>query len=371
MDYKAKTLEELAQKSSRVTGKQALVGFDGFVDKIMDAVDQRQGPGTAYTPIDTISEFGERISAAAGKSANIELYQKREKLGGNGPIMANALLGQGLAVRYIGALGKPEVLPVFQEFKAKTEAVSICEPGVTNAVEFDDGKIMMGTTSSLEEMTYSNIISIMGEGAFFDAVSRADLMAMVNWTMIPNMNAIWNALLEKVLPNLGPRDGGRFFFFDLADPEKRSDGDVKAALSTIRRFISQGAVTLGLNLKEAERVSAVLGHKPVEADAEGLKTMAKRIRQELEITMVVVHPTKSAACATKNEAWHVEGYFVEKPVISTGAGDHFNAGFTTGQLLGLSPPACLTLAVCTSGYYVSTGNSPSLYQIDSFLRNWK
>jgi len=32
-------------------------------------------------------EFGRRILAAAGKSTNIELFPRLEKLGGNGPIM--------------------------------------------------------------------------------------------------------------------------------------------------------------------------------------------------------------------------------------------------------------------------------------------
>ena len=45
-------------------------------------------------------------------------------------------------------------------------------------------------------------------------------------------------------------------------------------------------------------------------------------------------------------------------------------GFTIGLILGLSPPACLTLAVAFSSYYVSTAKSPSLFDIDNFIRNW-
>ncbi len=59
-----------------------------------------------------------------------------------------------------------------------------------------------------------------------------------------------------------------------------------------------------------------------------------------------------------------------KPLITTGAGDHFNAGFATSQLLGLSPEACLTLGVCNSGHYVRTAESPSLAQLETFLANW-
>ena len=371
MDFRSQTLEELKSRAGNLSGKQALAGFDGFVDKIVSAVDQRAGPGKNFTAIDTIEKFGQRIAAAAGKSTNIELSQRQEKIGGNGPIMANALISAGLKCRYIGALGKTGVQPVFEKFASESNAVSIGDPGITNAIEFSDGKIMISSMESLDDITFENVIENMGEGALFDAVSRADLIALVNWTMVPHMTDIFNALLEKVLPHLGPAPDGRFFFFDLADPEKRSDGDVAALLTALRKFVAHGNVTLGLNLKEAQRISAVLGLAPVKDDSEGIRRSAQGIRTSLDVSTVVVHPTDSAACATKDDSWWIAGPYTESPAVSTGAGDHFNAGFAIGQVIGLSPPACLTIAVATSGLYVRSGKSPSLFEIDSFIRNWQ
>ena len=369
MDYKSKTLEELEKKGSSVSSKNAFVGFDGFVDKIVAAVDKRFGEGENYTPIDTIDDFGTRILGASGKSTAIELYPRMEKLGGNGPIMANALLSAGLSVKYVGAIGNSRPHSVFESFAQRANATAICDPGVTQALEFNDGKIMFPTTASLDDITYQRIVDVMGEGALFDAISRADLIALVNWTMIPNMTAIFTALLEKVFPNLGPKADGRYFFFDLSDPEKRSEGDIASVLSTISRFRSHGLVTLGLNLKEAQSVNKVLGHAEIDPDPDGLRKMATRIRQSLDISCVVIHPTDSAACATKDDTWWVKGPYTDNPLVSTGAGDHFNAGFGTAQLLGLTPPACLTVAVCSSGSYVRSAKSPSLLDINAFIRN--
>ncbi len=370
MNYKSKTLEELARKSGLVTSKRALVGFDGFVDRIMSAVDRREGGGKDFHAISTIEQFAQRIADAVGKSTNIELYRHKEKLGGNGPIMAHALLEAGMNVKYIGSLGYPEVYPAFTEFAERTEAISLCDPGLTNAIEFEDGKIMFGETVSLEAVTYRNILKIVGEGQFIDALSRADLVAMVNWTMIPQMTAIFTAMIEKILPNLGPREGGRYFYIDLADPEKRTDGDIQSVLATIKRFTHHGHVTLGLNLKEAQRVFQLTGHEPVEPDEEGLKTMARRLCQRLDIPTIVIHPRDCAVCAHKADAWWTSGPFMEKPVIETGGGDHFNAGYATAQIIGLSPPACLTVGVAASGYYVRHGKSPSLFEIENFIRNY-
>jgi sugar/nucleoside kinase (ribokinase family) len=99
--------------------------------------------------------------------------------------------------------------------------------------------------------------------------------------------------------------------------------------------------------------------------------MAEKIRTRLDLTTVVIHPKESAACATRDGTHWVPGPYVAKPLITTGAGDHFNAGFSAALLAGLDPEACLTVGVCTSGHYVRTGQSPSTGDIESFLANWK
>ncbi|KAF0094328.1 MAG: hypothetical protein E1N59_2044 [Puniceicoccaceae bacterium 5H] len=370
MDYKAQTLEELSTKTSRAAEKHALLGFDGFVDKIMKVVQSRQGQGRAFEAMTEITQFGDRINAAAGESANIELYPEMEKLGGNGPIMANAVRAGGIDTTYIGALGQP-LEPVFADFAKQCKVVSVCNPGVTHALEFDDGKIMLGMTAPLDEITYERILDTMGEGAFLDAISRADLIGLVNWTMIPNMTTLFNDLLTKVLPNLGPKEGGRYFFFDLADPAKRAPSDILSVLKTIPRFCAHGSVTLGLNLAEARQISRVLNMSEQSSNGEEIRLMAERIREELDLTCVVVHPRNGAAASTKEGSWWVDGPFCAKPLISTGAGDHFNAGFSTAQAIGLSIPACLTVAVSTSGQYVRTAKSPSLYDTARFIENWE
>ena len=370
MDHKALTLGHLSNHGAEISQKYALVGFDGFVDRITSVVDKRFGQGDKFERMDTIDVFGHRVLEASGHSTNIELFVKYEKLGGNGPIMANALLNAGAKTRYIGALGDEAIHPVFAEFAKKTDAVTVADPGITHALEFSDGKILLGTMTSLDAVTYSGILNHVGEGEFFDLLSRQDLISIVNWTMIPNMTELLCDMLDHVIPNLPPRDS-KHYFFDLADPAKRPVGEIETALRTIARFQNYGDVTLGLNLAETKQVSDILGQPEVEADATGLQSMASHIRNELNVGCVVVHPKESAACATKDETCWIAGPYTEDPKITTGAGDHFNAGFASTQLLGFPPAACLTVGVSFSGHYVRTGNSPSLTNIQTFIQNWK
>ena len=74
-------IDELNQKSFNPAGMNSVVGLDGFVDKIVTPVDKRHGLNDNFDPINTIDALGSRISAAAGKSANIELFPRFDKLG--------------------------------------------------------------------------------------------------------------------------------------------------------------------------------------------------------------------------------------------------------------------------------------------------
>src|SRR6187401_3262237 len=117
--FRQRTLAQLSPRRTKISALSVVVGLDGFVDTIVTPVGLRHGAGENFTPITTLTEFGQRVLAAAGKSTNIELYPRMDKLGGNGPIMANALLAGGARVTYVGALGSPVVHPVFADMASR------------------------------------------------------------------------------------------------------------------------------------------------------------------------------------------------------------------------------------------------------------
>lgn len=336
-----------------------LVGFDGFVDEIIHVVDKRKNPDE-YQRINDIKAFSERIASVAGLSTNIELVPTQTKLGGNGPIMANAIIAQGHEVTYVGALGKYFIHPVFREFAGQCKKViSLTEPGYTDALEFFDGKIMLGKMNNLVEVSYDNLLEKMPESDIIALLEEVHLVAFTNWTMLANLNTILEAFgrlmqSQKKKPKV---------FIDLADPKKRTTEDIRKVLGVISGLPCE--TVLSMNLSESTIISLVLGIKEDE-----ILSRAIQIRDKMGVSGIVIHPVNGAAIAHQKESVWMEGPYTSKPKLTTGAGDNFNAGFCNAWLGGFEPGQCLALGVSTSGFYVRNGKSPSRAELLKFMKKW-
>jgi len=365
--FRLAAADKLAAAAGKVPPLTAFVGLDGFVDEILHVVNKRYD-AVRFDRVATITDYAARLGAAAGQSTNVELVNTMTKLGGNGPIMANALASLGLAVTYLGALGHPVIHPVFAAFQKRATVHSISGPGYTDALEFEDGKLMIGKHYTLKDVTWDNICERFGRKEFANQLGSADLVGFVNWTMLPYMSDIWSAVHREILPHLsGPR---RKMFFDLADPEKRTATDIRDALNLISQFQSAFDVILGLNEKEALEIGRVL-HLPAPTPGwQGLADLAIGIQKQLGIDTVVVHPVTYALAVSNGRAEVVAGPICQNPKITTGAGDHFNSGFCLAKLLGLDNASAVLCGVANSGHYVRTAESPNVADLIHLIRNW-
>jgi len=356
-DIVINTVEHLKRSTEK---KQFLIGFDGFVDEIIHVVSKRINDNK-YERIETIADFSKRIAGCAGLSANIELVPEKIKLGGNGPIMANAILTQNNDVVYAGALGKYYIHPLFREFADKCkEVISLTEPGHTDALEFFDGKIMLGKMNNLTEVNWHNITKQKTESEMAGLFKDINLIAFTNWTMLSQMDTI----IEGIDNVLKSTDAQAIAFFDLADPQKRLKKDIEKVLDLIKGLCCP--TILSMNENESAIISDILG---LNNEADILKR-AKNIYESMHIEAIVIHPIKGAAIAHRSETIWMEGPYTSKPKLTTGAGDNFNAGFCNAWVRGLKPSECLTAGVCTSGFYVRNAYSPSTNELIKFMELW-
>lgn len=356
--------------TQRLSTARALVGADGFIDEIVRVVDTRKSVET-WTPVRTIADYARRLAAAAGKSTNVELVLEQTKMGGNGPLMCDALGALGIGITYVGAVGNGRLHPVFEPLRRHGDVHPIADPAVTIAAEFDDGKIMHGKLETLNEITPQNVIDRIGGEAALDALLRnADVLAMVNWTMIPNLTDVWEMLAAR-LAKLPAGVGPRLCFFDLCDPEKRPHDDRRRAMAVIASFQRAGVTPiLGLNEKESAEICAAMGVEYGTEDLPGMRARIRRLIAATGIPEIVVHPRTTAAAVGPEGDGEIEGPYCAAPKLTTGAGDHFNGGYAFARAMGLAPRHAVVVGKSVSGFYVREGRGPSRDEAVAFLKRW-
>lgn len=128
---------------------------------------------------------------------------------------------------------------------------------------------------------------------------------------------------------------------------------------------------MGCNEKESIEISHILGLKTGNGSKNDLQTRAQAIRELLQIDCLVIHPLKFAIAATEETTACANGPFTQNPKISTGAGDHFNAGFCLASILDFELESALLVGVASSGYYVRNTASPSVFDLVHFLKAWQ
>jgi len=348
---------------------EVLVGFDGFIDDIIDLVEKRHSP-TEYTRIPTITAFGNKLVASAGRSAGIGAVSKVTKLGGNGPIMANALCAQQAQVTVVGILGEGEIHPLYQPLAAQAKhTISLGKPAVTSALEFDDGKVMLNFSEPMTTITFDHLVaSCGGLAGLTELIRRSTGIATVNWSQTPGMTEIWRRFAREILPGL--RSDRPLFFVDLADPHRCPPSQICDGIAALGEVQQYADVVLGLNENECRQMCDNYGltypaHLP---EWEAAREACVTLRQQFGFSRVMCHLVKNSAMAWNGGCASADGFWEPKPKITTGAGDHFNAGFFAALLAGLAPGHCLQIGGATSGHYVRTGVSPSRELVVAFLR---
>ncbi len=370
MDKRQALAEKLKLKDPSTL--HMVLGFDGFVDEIIHVVDKRLDSET-YTRMEKIEDLAKRIDRASGLSTNIELFPIQKKIGGNGPIMCNALTKHNAKITYIGALGVPLIDPVFNEMAKNATLFSLANSGHTDALEFDDGKLLLGKMSSLNNVTYEKLIHALGKDKLIELLGGCDLFATVNWSMLPYMTDLWEKLLKEIVPLLPAKTKRPIFFVDLADPEKRENDEIKAALELLKSFTNKFFVVLGLNKKEAYDIANVLelyDSESLEHMQISLEDLSDSLSGFLQIDCLVIHPVDRSCTRLGNTYYEELGPYVKKPKLTTGAGDNFNSGFVLGLMLNLDPDEALLIGMATSGYYVRNALSPTFGELIAFIEAW-
>ena len=356
--FKAKAAVTVAGRPS------GLCGFDGFIDTFV----------RLQTP-DSMAEFGPKVAAAAGIAASYPVRHLGDKFGGNGPLFAAALkdIHAGkIDVTYIGAMGRGEVLPIYQEaLRGKAKRLyTLAPPAHTTCLEFTDGKVMLCDMAACAEVTWERVLECVGQSALDAELKAAAFISAVNWGKLPHAGPIWSNLAAR-LAELSRPAKEVCFFMDLAEFETRPLADRKDLLDRLPAITRQCQTLLSFNLKEAWQMGEVFGgayHGRKDADA--VAELAAFLRSRIAVDRIIIHPNDGAACASAARTVYVPGPFCRQPLISTGAGDNFGAGCLAAALKGFDDAEILLAGNCASGHFIRSGRSASFADMVKLLDAW-
>lgn len=338
--------------------KTLVAGFDGFIDTIARIAQTKDAKGNATRYYEEIPELGQYLSGQGGKSCSLELEITSKRLGGNAPLLSRGATALGMAVTLIGMLGKEQSDTVFESLNCKK--YSYAAAGESTALEFHDGKIFLAPRILLEEDSWS-LIEQATNGQITKMLQDADIAAMLNWSELDFSHALWKDALEKAIKKSEP-SRNKYVFFDLCDCNRKNAMQIKAVLQLIGAYSSYRKTILSLNKNEAEVIaSRVLNkiNKPVE--------VAECIRTTFGIDEVIIHSSDENILATEERICKQKTRFVQKPLISTGAGDTFNAGFCYGTAMELSDEERLAFAGFFVNAYITSGECKTLKELYNML----
>lgn len=345
--------------------KKAFIGLDGYVDRIIRPVKQQGVKQPLF--YDTITDFALDCKEAAGVSRQFELFTQEVKLGGNAPIFAKALSSLGSDVCCMGNFGEEDLHPEFEDLNKSCRLISLGDPAETIALEFNDGKLILSELSSLDNLNWAKVRQTSDASGLSGIISDTQLFALVDWCNLKHATEIWEGLLNEYISVNGISD--KIFFFDLADPSKKSVQDIQKIFEVISGFRPYGKVYLGLNENETRKAHRAITGRSIQPDM-NLEIVCEELFEKIKVDALLTHPVNRCIITTPKQVSVVPGKVVSQPRISTGGGDNLNSGFCFGLMneFSLEESACLGMA--NSGAYVQNGHSPDTDELVDYLSAW-
>lgn len=336
---------------------KVLVGFDGFVDSILKPIKVKNQ--TYYQPFKTIEEFSDYLKEKKGKSCSIEMELQDEKIGGNMPIVSNALGCLGCSPICIGAFGLPNIHHVFKNISDKCKLISVSNPGYCNALEFEDGKLMLAVNTDIDDLDYTKIVMHIGEETLVQYFDECDAVALLNWGEVIKSNSIWENILHRIVPKCS-FDKRKIMFIDFSDFSKRSNDDIYKMLEILNEFSKFFDITVSLNENELDLFWKFIGFSDYN---NSLEEKALILKKKIPCKNFVIHLLEKACYFEDGVFCEIEKEVVKNPKVITGGGDNFNAGLLFGLLSEMSLKDAVNFGNKLSCLYVKNGRGIKLEEI--------
>jgi len=335
-------------------------GFDGYGDRVRTMVNTRESQ-TQYERMDSLETLGERInnSAELENSCSIEWVNEDTRAGGHTSHLGRAFDKLGFESKLIGTYGSPPE-SVFTDELSGCTMHSVGEPSYTDAVEFDDGRLMLNEIGTMASLDWDGLCERISVETLATELKGAAALSMGYWSTMPFLPSIWRGLCEELWPML--TDPPEQVFVDPADVRRISTNQLQGGIDALSQLDDTVPVTISANRVE----TGVLSDLGDETQTD-LEDQARQAREVLGVTTFVSHTVDHAILVDDSGSARARTPRVSKPALTTSAGDHFNTGFLLGQVLGLDGGPSVVLGNAVANWFVRNGTPPAYNNLLSFL----
>jgi hypothetical protein len=354
------------QFPAKLSGGRVVFGFDGFVDQVREVVADRRDPET-HDRLDELAGFSERVAASveADSSLSFEWIQRGTRTGGHTCHLGRAFGKWGFDPVLVGMYGDPLLDPFDREF-ADYELHTLGEPGYTDAVEFDDGKLLLIENGDSMELDWDRLCDRVGRETLATRLDGARLFGAGYWAETPNLPDLLSGLRD-LWPEL--TDPPETVVVDPGDVRKLDPGRLRAGREALGELDDVARVVLTANRAETDVLADTYGERVgSDRDATG---DAEVVFDALDASLVVCHGLEESVVVSETGTHRVSVPVVDDPELTTSSGDHFNAGLALALVEGMEPATAAAVGNAVAGCFVRTGVAPSLADVRSFLEEYE
>lgn len=332
-----------------------LLGCDGFVDETYEIVEVRRSH-TDFTPMQRLKQFGELLVQRADGGVGVELVWKRRCEGGCGINTGRIAALLGVKPILPGLYGAPVIDSAFEPFQDNCELLSLGNPGLTIALEFSDGKVLMSDIGAVSNLTWEDIEQRLGPQKLKEIFTDLDILGLGYWALVAHFDDIFRGFMAQCDNSKPPRR----MFFDFSDIKRKSQEAFIESLNLIGSYNEKIPMTFSLNEHEVLELFSRIGVEKPPLEPAALLPALTQAREQIGFDELVVHtPEFAAASSAKEGEASARQERQEKVVRLAGAGDSFNGGYLCACLGELSLKQRLVIANAATAFFVTHGTGPT------------
>lgn len=338
-----------------------VLGFDGYCDRIRKVLADRTSADT-YATMDSMADLVDRFeqSVELKNSCSLEWTVTEMRAGGHTANVGRAYKNFGVSPTLVGTFGEGENT-VFEEEFPEQQLRSLGRPSITDAIEFNDGKVMLNDVRSMSSLDWERVTEQVGMEELLTTIDDAALLSTGYWATIPALPSIWRGLREDIWPRLANPPGE--ILIDPADLRRLSTDQVRAGRQELERLNDVVSVTLSANHAETMRLAETL----LTDEFGQLSDIAANLQRTLGVTNVLAHAESVSVLATPETVYQHAPPHIDTPEMTTGVGDCFNAGYLYARLLDSSSGGALLTANATANWFLREGAPPDKDALADFI----